>query len=122
MVLGKPSIVQARYYDTGNEFYRKEGGVLGIGATEYRYRIWKDTNDGYRIYNNLEVCPPIYHSQYSGNKNLSYSCSQTYSSETAYNFSVGVGCSVGIVELVSLTAQNAGGLTRTYGKRFTATG
>ena len=112
----------ASYNSTGKSFNRSEGGFLGIGATKYTYKIYKDSSSWYSMFHNLDVCPAIYHSQNKGSTNLTYSKSKTYSSQTAASFSKSVGCSVGISDLVGLTASATGGLTKTVGFSVTASG
>ena len=114
--------VSAEYYNTNKSFDHNEGGFLGIGATKYTYYIYKDSSSWYAMFHNLDVCPPIYHSKGKGTTSLSYSQSKTYSEQNAYNFSCSIGCSIGISDLVNLTASKTGGLTKTKGFSVTASG
>ena len=113
----------AAYRSTGRSFSNWEGGRLfGIGATEYTYKVYKDSGLWYVMFHHLDVCPPIYHSKNRGTTTLTYMHSKTYTGTTAYQFSASLGASIGIPELVNLTAGVTGGQTRSYSISVTASG
>ena len=113
----------AAYLNTGKSFSNWEGGWLfGIGATKYTYKVYKDSSLWYVMFHHLDVCPTIYHSKGKGTTTLTYSKSRTYAGTTAYQFSASIGASVGIPELINLTAGVTGGQTRSYTFSVAATG
>ena len=115
--------VSAAYYNTGKTFDNTEGKFLGLfGGTKYTYKIYKDSSSWYVMYHDYDVCPAIYHPKGKGTTTLTYSQSKTLSEQTAYNFSCSIGCSVGISELVNLTASATGGLTKASSCSITASG
>lgn len=114
--------VNAAYVNTGKSFSLREGGFLGIGATSYTYKIFKDNRSWYAMFHRLDVCPAIFHSKGKGPTSLTYMQSKTYTSQTADDFSVSVGGSVGISKLVGLTAEATGGQTKSYSYAVSASG
>ena len=112
----------AAYYDTGILFANQEGGFLGVGATTYVYKVYKDSSSWYTMFHSLDVCPAIYHSKYGGTTTLTYSVARTYTAQNSYSFSSSVGATVGISELVGLTANATNGQTQSYSYSVAATG
>lgn len=111
----------AAYSNTGKSFTLKEGGVLGIGATTYKYKIFKDSDSWYVMFHDKDVCPAIYHKKGSGNTTLTYSVSRTYSSQSSYSFSTTAGLSAG-ADMVNATVSATSGMTQSYGYSVTASG
>lgn len=109
-------------YEYKGSFEHKEGGFLGIGATSYTYKVYRDNIEAYLMYHSKDVCPPVYHTKDRGTIELSYTNSISISSQTAFNFSKSLGLEVGIEELVKLAASASNGLEFTTGITVTASG
>jgi len=104
----------ATYNNTGKTFTKTESGVT------YTYKIFKDDASWYCM-TGLNVTPIIYHTKNSGAKTLNFTIAKTYSSQTAYNFGIGLGITAS-AEIVSATASATGGMTQTTGMSVAASG
>lgn len=113
--------VSAVFSNTGKTFKNKEGGFLGIGATTYTYRVFKDSASWYTMMHSKDVCPAIRHTKNTGPKSLTYARSQSYSSQTAYDFSVSCGMTAGS-DLVKGTVSATGGMSQSYSYSIAASG
>lgn len=84
----------------------------------YDYLCYKDTANSWYAMLGMNLTPSTYHRKDSGKKSLSFTIEQSYSTETASNFSVGVGGEAGIGDMVKASASVGCGRTRTVGKSF----
>lgn len=109
-------------YEYKGSFVNNEGGFIGIGATSYTYKVYRDNVEAYLMYHSKDVCYPLFHTNGTGTIELSYTRSVSISSETAYNFSRSLGLEVGIAKLVELAASASNGLQKTTGISVTASG
>ncbi len=110
------------YYYTNKYFTRNEGGFLGIGQTNYTYKIYQFNASLTHVFHNKPLCPIIYHRQNGGSTSLTYSISNSYSSQTSFNFSNTIGVSIGVADLVSSSANATRGQTNSYTQTYAATG
>lgn len=115
------TVSDAAYKSTGKSFQIKRGGFLGIGATTYKYYVYKDSVEWYAMFHNYDVCPPIRHRQNRGETTLTYACSQSLSSESTYAFSLAMGCKAGS-DIVNGTVSATGSQSRTRSYSIGATG
>lgn len=82
-------------YSSVGSFTQDEGGILGIGSSECKYYVYKDSASWYYMMHQYDVCPPIYHTKNSGTTSLTYSQSISYGSQTSYSFSTAAGGTAG---------------------------
>jgi len=117
-----PTVTSAGFYNTGKTITRKEGGLLGSGifGTTYTYEIWKSDAWWYVMFP-LDVCIAIHHSKNTGDKSLTYSVAQTYTTESAFTFSTNTG---GTIDsgLVTMTIEQGFSQTYTTGLQVAASG
>lgn len=84
----------------------------------YDYLCYKDTANSWYAMLGMNLTSAVYHSKNSGDKALSFSVSQTYSIETASEFSVGVGGEAGVGDMVKASVALGCGRSQTVGKSF----
>lgn len=94
------------------------GTYTSIGGGSYKgyyYSVYKINTVRNRIYENKKLTPVIYHTKNTGEDQLSYSTSQSLSSESvvSYNANIGITVSVGAV---NITANAGCGSTTTKSK------
>lgn len=100
--------------------YRYVGKKRYFGAVRYYdYMCYKDTIRWYALLG-LNLTDAVYHRSGSGLKSLSYTKSQTYGTETASQFSSGVGADAGFGDMVKASVNLGYGITKTKRKSFTA--
>lgn len=108
----------ASTFSTGT--YKKVGQKRFWGLVRYYdYICYKHTSSWY-LMTGLNLTMALYHSKNSGNKSLAFTMSQTYSSETAKNFSVGAGADAGIGDMVKASVELGYGVTKTTKREYQA--
>ncbi len=100
------------------------GDYIKVGEKTYRaiiryydYICYKHKSAWY-IMTGLNLTMALYHSKNSGSKSLSFTMSQTYSSETAREFSVGAGAETGIDDMVKACVELGYGVTKTTKREY----
>lgn len=83
----------------------------------YDYECYRNTSN-WIAFTGLNLTNAVYHKNGSGNKNLSFTKSQTYSSQTAANFSTSVGADAGVADMVKANVSLGAGITKTVGKSY----
>lgn len=106
---------EASYVYTGSSVTTWEWFVT------YRHYIYKDPTRWYVMFSNMDICPPVYHTQNHSSITLSYSISISYSSQTAVQFANQFGCTVSS-QVIELTTQAGYGITQTESRSYAATG
>lgn len=85
----------------------------------YDYLCYKNSNT-WVCFTGKNLTDAVYHTKNSGKKSLSFTKSQTYSSETASSFSSNVGADAGVADMVKANASFGAGITKTVGRKYQA--
>lgn len=103
-----------------NHNYVYVGTAKYWGAVRYYYYdCYKDTINWY-VMTGLNLTMAISHTKNSGPKELGFTISQTYSSQTANEFSVSLGAEAGVADMVKASAGLGYGVTNTVGRSYQA--
>lgn len=85
--------------------------------TTYDYEVYKDTTNWVCL-TGLNLTSAIRHTKNSGSKSLSFSISQTYSRQTANEFSTSLGGEAGVDKMVTACVDSGYGITVTVGREY----
>lgn len=88
---------------------KKEGGILGLFGTKYGYYAYFDSNI-IRFWYGVPLSHIPYHTKGTGDEQLSISQSQTLTWETTESYNNSIGGSIGISEIISLSAEKGYGV------------
>lgn len=84
----------------------------------YDYLCYKDIANSWYAMLGLNLTGAVYHSNGSGDKNLSFTIAQSYSEQTAGAFSTSVGGEAGVGDMVKASASFNCGIEETIGREY----
>lgn len=85
--------------------------------TTYDYEVYKDTTNWVCL-TGLNLTPAVRHTKNSGDKTLSFSIAQTYSTQTANEFSLSLGGEAGVDKMVTACVDSGYGIAVTIGREY----
>lgn len=86
----------------------------------YTYECYRKNGSWY-VMTGLNLTMAMFHRQGTGDKSLSFTIGQEYTSETATEFSVGVGASAGAGKMVNASVDLGYGITKTKSRSYQVT-
>ncbi len=116
--VGKIGEVSSNTLQSDSISYNYLGKRRYFGSIRYYdYFSYKNSSHWY-VMTGKNLTDIIYHKNGSGKKNLTFTKSQVYSSQTASNFSTSLGADAGVADMVKANVALGAGITKTCGKSY----